>query len=86
MADPSMVVLTDEERKRVIAWMEWEAHTVKGMIGQMEKVGMVEAAIRINRMELAAFTVLLTKLKNTEVMSVGGAEQGDAPKGVPFEC
>lgn len=64
------LLLTDAERSRFAQWLEHEAKTAKGLIEQMEKIGVPEPLITREKAELGAALLIARKLRMTESFTI----------------
>jgi hypothetical protein len=65
-------LLTDQERIRLMRWLEHEAATESGLLAQMKTLGPAFAILMKHKeAEIAALLLIAGKLRNTESMSIG---------------
>lgn len=60
-----MMLLSDGERDRFAAWLELEASTEKGLIEQMEKIGVPEFVIAHKKTIMQAKALVARELRKT---------------------
>lgn len=66
-------LLTDDEKRRFLRWLEMQAESSKAMITQFEKLppGVSEAMIKKEKRDLAGFLIVANRLRSGESFTVG---------------
>lgn len=68
MADS--LLLSDEERRRFVVWLRFEAQTANGMVETMKKIDIPEVVLRREASYAAACTIVAARIEAIEAFTV----------------